>query len=396
MNRVSIIRCDSYKEETVVSALKETFNSLGGIEKYVKPGMKVVIKANLLMKKNPSSATTTHPCIVKSLTELIMKAGASSVILADSPGGPYTEKLLNGVYSACGMKKVSEETGLKLNYDLSEVEVENPSGKYLKKVTILKPIVDADLVINIPKLKTHGMMVFTGAVKNMFGAVPGLLKAEYHLKMAQYDEFANALIDIFLCVKPSLNIMDAVVAMEGHGPSAGNPRHMGLILASEDAFSLDLAALKIININPLDVPVMRNAKERGLWDDSRDDLQFVGETLESVRINDFDTPQLESLRDIQFLDNKYLKGFLEGLKPKPVFDYAKCTGCANCASSCPAQIIHMRDKKPCADLSKCIRCFCCQELCPAKAISIRRPVAWSIAFKVGAFFAGIIMNLRKK
>lgn len=394
MCKVSVVKCADYKDDNVFSALNKTFDNMGGIEKYIKPGMKVVIKANLLMKKNPSAATTTHPSVIKGLTKIIQKAGAS-VLLADSPGGPYTENLLRGVYSACGMEKAAKETGLVLNYDLSEVEVDNPSGKYLKKVTVIKPLADADLIINVPKLKTHGQMVYTGAVKNMFGAVPGVLKAEYHLRMAKYDEFANALIDIFLSVKPSLNIMDAVVGMEGHGPSAGNPRQVGLILASENAFNLDLTVLNILNVNPVAVPIIRNAQERGLCPYKLEDIELVGENIESIKLKDFNIPQLESLRDIQFFNNKFLKFFIEKLKPKPVFDFDKCVSCSDCAKNCPAHIIEMRNKKPQADLSKCIRCFCCQELCPAKAITIKRPLVTRFILKTGVFLADIVMRLKK-
>ena len=266
--------------------------------------MKVALKPNLVMKKRPGEAATTHPALVHALASMIQEAGGI-VTIAESPGGPYTETALRSVYSVCGMEKVARETRLRLNYDLSCIEVDNPSGKYLKKVTVIKPLLGADLVINLPKLKTHGQMVYTGAVKNMFGAVPGGLKAEYHMKMSKYDEFANALIDIFLAAKPALNIMDAVIGMDGRGPTAGNPKQIGLILAGEDAFALDLAALSIINVKPENVPVIRQGIDRGLCPGNLKDVKIIGESIEDVKVRDFVIPGLNSLKDVPFLTAEY-------------------------------------------------------------------------------------------
>jgi len=168
MSLVSIVKASQYDKSTVGRALEESFKNLGGVEKFVKPGMKVALKANLLMKKSPEEAATTHPVLVGELARIIKKAGAD-VLIVDSPGGPYTRSRLEDIYVATGMKQVADEVGAQLNFDTSEVEVQNPHGKYIKKLKILKPLVDADLVINLPKLKTHGQMVYTGAVKNMLG-----------------------------------------------------------------------------------------------------------------------------------------------------------------------------------------------------------------------------------
>ena len=131
-----------------------------------------------------------------------------------------------------------------MNYDLRVSKINREQSKYIKQLEVLKPLIDADIVINLPKLKTHTMMTFTGAVKNMFGAIAGTAKADMHLRMADYIKFADCLIDIFLSVKPTLNIMDAIDGMEGYGPNNGNPRHIGVLMASTDGFSLDAAALR--------------------------------------------------------------------------------------------------------------------------------------------------------
>lgn len=388
MSKVSLVKCGTYEDNNVMAALTETFAHLGGIEQYVKPGAKVALKVNLLTEKTPEEATTTHPALVKALTLLIQKAGGQ-VTIVDSPGGSYTEKSLQRIYRTSGLKQVAEETGATLNYDLSEVEITNPHGKFLKKLTVIKPLVDADFVINMPKLKTHGMMVYTGAVKNLFGAIPGVQKAEFHLRMPSYEDFADALIDIFLSIKPGLNVMDAVIGMEGDGPSAGDPRPIGLILASEDGFALDQVAIKIIRAEPLSIPVIKQGVARGLCHADQRDVEIIGADLNEVKMRSFNIPQLKG-NGVGMVGGP----LAEFMKPKPVFDHKKCIGCAECAKNCPARVIRMKNKRPEVDLTQCIRCFCCQELCPEKAVEIRRSKAGSSVFKIGtAIVYG--MNRRK-
>lgn len=390
MSLVSIVKASQYDKTIVSKALEETFKNLGGVEKFIKPGMKVALKANLLMKKRPEEAATTHPVLVGELARIIKNAGAD-VLIIDSPGGPYTRSRLEDIYIGTGMKEIADEVGAELNFDTSEVEVQNPEGKYIKKLKILKPLVEADFVINLPKLKTHGQMVYTGAVKNMFGAIAGITKVEYHFNMKEYSRFADTLIDIFLSVKPSLSIMDAIVGMEGPGPSAGIPKEIGVILASENAFNLDMAAVNIININPKSVPILKNSIERELYPDDISKIELVGVPIESVKVKEFDVPALEGLKEIRFIKNDFLKSLAGVILPKPVFILNKCIGCADCMRCCPPKAIEMKNKKPKVKLSKCIRCFCCQELCPAKAIEIKRNKLVDGIVKLAA---GIFMDIK--
>ncbi|OPZ88492.1 MAG: formate hydrogenlyase complex iron-sulfur subunit [Firmicutes bacterium ADurb.Bin419] len=371
MSLVSIVKCTGYDREIVRLALMNTFNNLGGVEKFIKPGMKVALKVNLVMKKKPEEAATTHPIVAGELARIVRDAGAE-VIIVDSPGGPYTRTRLKDIYVGTGMEAMADEVGVQLNYDTSDHEVSNPDGKYIQKLRIIKPLVDADLIINVPKLKTHGQMVYTGAVKNMFGAIAGISKVEYHFNMKEYDKFADALIDIFLSTKPGLNIMDAVVGMEGPGPSAGTPKDIGVILASENAFNLDMTALGIVNIDPKSVPVLKNAIDRGLCEADLSKIECIGEKIENVKVNEFDVPALEGLREIRFYKNGLIRALAGTMLPKPVFILKKCIGCGECMRSCPPKAISMKNKKPAVELSKCIRCFCCQEMCPAKSIEIKR------------------------
>jgi len=396
MSKVVLEKCPDYSPQNVRAALLRCLEPLGGIGQFVKPGMKVALKPNLVMKLPPETAATTHPSIVRELALLIREAGAQAIIV-ESPGGPYTQPRLKAAYTVGGLVAAGEGTGLDFNYDLSEIKVENPGAKYLRMVTVLKPLKDADIIISLSKLKTHGQMAYTGAVKNMFGAIAGPLKAEFHMRMADYDKFANAIIDIHLAVKPALNIMDAVVGMHGRGgPTAGTPIQMGLMLASENAFELDLAALAVIGGDPQFIPVMKEAIDRKLCPPSVDGLQLVGEKLEAVRVQGFKIPQLETLKAITFFRSPAMQKLCELIKPKPVFLHRKCIGCGDCAANCPAKIIKMVDRRPQADLSRCIRCFCCQELCPAKAVDVSRMFGFGMAMSLGSRLFTMLGPLKER
>ena len=217
MSRTAIIKCTDYRQDRVNRAVRESLNLLGGIERYVRPGARVLIKPNLIRARRPEEAVTSHPAVVKALVQVVQAAGGL-VTMADSPGGPFSHKRLEEIYVASGMAQVAAETGARLNYDLATVNLPHPEGKLLKGVTVIKAVAEAEVVITVPKLKTHTLTGLTGAVKVTFGAVPSPLKTEYHLRMPKVGDFSQALLDICSLVKPLLTVMDAVVGMEGEGP----------------------------------------------------------------------------------------------------------------------------------------------------------------------------------
>ena len=369
MRRVIAKRVVEYDIGMIKKSIVEAFDELGGVGRFIKKDMRVALKPNLVLKKNKEAAATTNPCIVEALGYIIKEAGAQAV-LTESPGGPFIKGRLKSIYDETGMTKACENADIILNLDTGQEDIKNEDGMFLKNVTVMKAVMDADIIINLPKLKTHGQMVYTGAVKNMFGIVPGMIKAEHHFRMPDYDDFANSLIDIFLSKKPVISILDAIDAMEGHGPSAGEARRLGMILVSEDAFILDYFACCVINLNYKDVPMLMQAAKRGLYipeltdDEKKDKEEFF--------CADFDIPSRDNPRVIDFSDHTPSGRFIKLLKPKPVFRHNKCVLCGECVRSCPADVLSVKNKKIHVDLDGCIRCYCCQEMCPKRAVDIKR------------------------
>lgn len=372
---VLIQRCPSYDKNVVMERVREIFDKNGGVEKFASSGKKVVIKPNLVGKKSPEVAATTHPSLVWAVATLCKQAGAE-VVIAESPGGMYEKPLLKSLYKVTGIEEAAKDSGAELNFDLSETKVENPQAKYLKSLNIITPVAEADTVISLSKLKTHGMMVYTGAVKNLFGVIAGLQKAEYHMKMSDYDEFANCIIDIYMSAKVSLNIIDAVVGMDRDGPTAGDPKKMDLLISSRDAFEADMTALEIIGVKPERVPIFKNAIARGLVAADTSGFDFCGGlTPKEAAVQDFKVKYNEQLNNLYFLKGVWGKWFSKLVRPRPVFHSNKCKACRECEKCCPAKVITVtKEKGARVDLNGCIRCYCCQELCPFKAVTIKKPL----------------------
>ena len=371
-NKVSVVKCERYSE--VQRAVEEAVELIGGIDRFIKKGDKVVIKPNLVSKKKPEEAVTTNPDFLHAVIVMAEKAGGI-VTIAESPGGPYNAAALKGVYSVCGVDKAIEGTNTKLNFDTGFREVHFPEGRTVKNIPIINPILDADVIISLPKLKTHAMTSYTGAVKNLFGTIPGTYKAELHFRLNERKSFCSMLVDLHECVKPTLSIMDAVWGMEGNGPTAGQNRRIGLVMASENAHALDLAACHLIDYAPDDVDTVREAVERGLVADCAEKLDILGEDLEPLVMKDFVKPESHfNLLRVVSLPASLNAKLTNALASRPKMDYDICIGCGECARLCPPKAIDMSGGKPVIDEKRCIKCFCCQELCPKKAVMIKRPL----------------------
>lgn len=390
MSQVIIKQCKDYDYKEVKAQI---FNILeeGELGSLIKKNMNVLLKVNLLSKKKPEECVTTNPMIVKAVSEYVIQKGAVAII-CDSPAGPFNENSLKGIYQATGMTKVAEETGAILNYNTSFKSKKITGAITLDKIDVINAVLDAHMVINLAKLKTHVMMTYTGAVKNLYGVIPGLTKAAYHMKLQEPKNFANHLIDINELVMPSFSIIDGVMAMEGDGPSNGIVREFGYILGSKDQYSLDLVASQMMGIPKSDIAVILELEKRELLDEANikvsienKDLEYYSfiEYLKELNIRPFIKPQVKSVDFVSDKLPKPLAKFLiEKSKSKPVFDRKKCIGCGHCVRNCPAKIIHLdSEKKAVVDLSKCISCFCCHEVCPKDAVEIKVPVIAKVLFR---------------
>lgn len=365
-NTVAVSSCVGYDRQQVEASLHKLMEHFGGMAKFVRPGQVVAVKPNLIAKKKPEEAATTHPMLVEAVVLLVQQAGGKPFIV-DSPGGPGSKALLNAVYRATGMAAVAERTGCGLSLDTSEMVLAHPKGKVVKQLTVLKVLAEADVIIGLPKLKTHCMTRYTGGVKLMYGAIPGLKKAEYHFNMQRLGEFSNLLIDINTLLPTSLTVMDAVVGMEGDGPTAGSPREAGLLLASPSPYAMDVVCSNLIGINPTELPLIQSARERGLCP-APSEIPLMGDPLPEIK-----PPfRLPAHKHVDFDIPGPFKGLISKLQPKPIFSPELCIGCGECHRCCPANAIDMENGQPQLKLDACIRCFCCQELCPHRAVSVHQ------------------------
>lgn len=364
MTQVSIVKCSDYNTQAVQKAVEEAVGLLGGIEKFVKPGQKVLIKPNLLSARPPESGVCTHPEVIRAVIRLVRKV-TDKIYVGDSHGG-FDVVNMDNVYEISGMKKICLEEKITLVKFDSVLNVDGiPFAKIVKEV---------DVIINVPKMKTHGLLTLTGAVKNMFGAVVGKHKAESHFKHVARPDFAFYIIKIFMYVKPHLNIMDGIVAMEGDGPAAGGLRNAGLVLASADAVALDAVFSDIVGIDPEKLLTTHYAEKMSLGESKLSNIKISGEDLASVRIDDFKLPKASFIYDSPAW---VIKLFGKAIRTYPFIKVDACVKCRICEKNCPAAAITIDRYK--IDYSKCIFCFCCHELCPHTAIGVRKSLMGKLA-----------------
>ena len=376
-NKVVIARCPSYDDAAVYAALGEALKPFDGFGAFFKPGQRVVLKVNLLRGARPEQTVTTHPSVVKAVARAVREVGATPV-LADSPGSglPYTKRTLEKCYRRAGYLKLADDVGLELNYDTSSQTVFVDEARVAKRFNVITPVLEADAVINLCKLKTHAFTILTGAVKNLLGVLPGFDKPGYHARMRTVDNFADVLLDVALFVEPVLNVMEAVVAMEGNGPGLGDARKVGLIMAGPSALALDVAAGAITGLAPERHPVLRAAARRDIRPNRPGDLEVVGPSLESLALDDWKWPPT-IIEEGGFANAGPFQRFMtnllrDGLSVQPRVRRERCTGCALCRESCPVGAVAVINDKSYVDEKLCIRCYCCHEACAYDAVELRR------------------------
>ncbi|MCL2068724.1 MAG: DUF362 domain-containing protein [Oscillospiraceae bacterium] len=375
MSKVSVTKASAYDPAALDAAI-DAHMSAFDMQSRIKPGMKIALKPNLLIKAHPDKAVTTHPQIVAAVLRWLRNHGAADIVIAESPGGPHTKAHLEGVFRACGILDIAREYGAVPGFDTSNRNIPCPDGLICRGFTVINPAAEADIIINLPKLKTHGMTMLSGAVKNMMGVIPGLQKPEMHFRFQDKAAFGRMLVDLSLCVPPVISIVDAVVSMEGNGPSGGNPRGAGHIFAAENPHALDLALCAFINMPPEFVPTVKDAVERGLCPENAAAVEYLCDGRPSP-ITDYKFP--DSMMPVGFYAQ--MPRFMQRpakfiserfFTPVPVIRPKDCIGCEKCAESCSPGAIDMHDRKAAIKYEKCIKCFCCHEMCPAKAIDIKR------------------------
>ena len=375
-NLVSVVPCETYAPETCLKAVSDVLKPLGGLE-WVKPGMRIAIKTNLVAGAKPEKAVTTHPTLLAALTRLLRERGAS-VVIGDSPGNLFNTSVLNRAYAVSGLSE-AEAAGAELNRDCSEKETYAPDAVQAKRFTYTGWLDGCDAIINFCKLKSHGMMSLSAAAKNMFGSVPGTMKPEYHYRFPNPNDFADMIVDLDEYFKPVLHICDAVTAMEGNGPTQGTPKHIGALLASKNPHCLDVLAATIIGLTPSEVPTIAAAIRRNLAPETADALAIAGDWKPFLQ-TDFEL--IRNRNSHLFVNSHSIFGKVEQgvmnlcLESRPKVRKNACIGCGKCRDICPAHTISIKNKKAVIDRRNCIKCFCCQEFCPVGAMRVHRsPVA---------------------
>jgi uncharacterized protein (DUF362 family)/NAD-dependent dihydropyrimidine dehydrogenase PreA subunit len=376
-SKVALVRCSSYELSEVRQAVSKGMSLIGGMGNFVKGDEKIVLKANLLAGDFPEKCVTTHPSVLRAVAELLIKEGAK-VSYGDSPafGTPYAAA------KKAGLTYVAEEMNIELADFREGKEIFYEAGKQNKKFFIANGILESDGLISLPKMKTHGLVKFTGCIKNQFGCVVGMRKAEFHVKLSNAYDFAKMIVDLNNYIKPRLYVMDGIIAMEGNGPRGGDQKPMNVLLFSSDPVALDATACRLINLNPEYVPTTTIASETGAGTYAESEIEIVGDDLKSFIKNDFvvdrsPVRKAKNKKIVQFLNNHLI--------PKPFIIRNKCTKCGTCINSCPVEgkaVNWVNDnhlKAPAYNYKKCIRCYCCQEVCPESAIVLKDPLIRKVA-----------------
>jgi uncharacterized protein (DUF362 family)/Pyruvate/2-oxoacid:ferredoxin oxidoreductase delta subunit len=371
MSTVSISTCETYESHVVANALGAALSPIGGMAAFVSPGQSVLLKVNLLSRAAPERAVTTHPEFLRAAIREVRAAGGI-VTVGDSPGGQNSLTSVKRLWEDTGMTAVCSEEDVPLVLFDDDCVSESADGaKLYGTFTLGRAVVETDVLITLPKFKTHGYMMFTGAVKNLFGCIPGLEKAQYHVKVPDRDDFAEMLIDLMLACKPKLALMDAIVGMEGQGPAGGTPRHIGAILASADSVALDVIASSMAGLSPREVYTNKAAARRGLGPASAAEVEVVGADWMALAPPDFSLPARDATTSMPGWLAQRLRGWATA---RPVLaEPGACTRCGRCAENCPVGAITVGASGPVFDHSACIRCYCCQELCPVQAVGLTTP-----------------------
>jgi uncharacterized protein (DUF362 family)/ferredoxin len=375
---VAIVRCPTYDPAVLDRAVAEAADLADMPDVR---GRAVLLKPNILSASPPEKAISTRGELLASFARLLKSRGASRIMAGESPAfqSPSSAARRSGIAAAC------EAEGVEWLDFSAGAEYECPEGRRVKRFAFASALREADVLVSLPKLKTHRLMRYTGAIKNLFGLVPGLGKSGFHLRFPGVADFGAMLVDIALASKPAFCLMDAVVSMEGDGPANGRPVDTGLVLASRDPVALDWIAASVIGYDPFELPYLVDAASRGAWISGPDDIEVRGLAIADARPASFELlPPYSNARFITELLPAPLRAFVRNATvARPFFDEAKCVRCGDCVKICPPKALELapaggaggdrgRARRVRVDYDKCIRCYCCHEVCPKDAISLRK------------------------
>ena len=364
--RVSIQPCADYDQKAIDEAVRVACDQAGFPDAR---GKTVLLKPNILKGASPDQAVSTHPAILRAAIRYAKSRGAARVQVGESPAF----QVGTAAFKKSGLLEAAAEEGAEWVDFLDAVPIDSPKGKVVRNFTVARAALNADILVSLCKLKTHQLMYFTGAMKNLFGCVPGLQKSQFHLRFPDRERFGQMLTDLNIALRSHFSIMDAVVGMEGPGPGSGYPRSLGLVLASSDPLALDLIACRSIGLDPRLVANLKDALERGAWIESERDIELIGPRIEEVAVTDWmHVPRQAAGLKIPAA----LRNLAVG---RPFFSGMKCSACNACVTICPGAALELvpnakarAGKSVRVDYDKCIRCYCCHEVCADDAIVVKR------------------------
>lgn len=325
-------------------------------------GKKVLIKPNVLRSSEAEEGIVTHPAVLRSVVEKVEAMDPASIIVGDNPGlfnyGANEES-----FKKTGLMDAAKGYYQNIGDDSQKVEF-NP--EFMPTVSLSQAVLEADIIVSLPKFKTHGLTVITGAIKNSYGFLPGALKAKLHKAAGSPERFHEMVVDVFRLRVPDLFILDAVVGMEGNGPASPDLRDIGLILASDNAVAMDSVMAVMMGLEPTQLRFLQKAKELGLGENDLDKIEIIGELK---KLPDYKIPPLGGEA---VMNNEAIQEMIHSrtlLLPQVAPDL--CTACETCIEQCPVSALSMNGDIPQVDADTCITCFCCQEICPEKAITLK-------------------------